>query len=106
MPYLVLQLSLDLKSTAGTKVTLLLLIATDFCYVLSVPLLMSLSLTAVTVATVSITTHCCHIHTAWKESRTGYPFIDAVMTQLRTEGWIHHLARYYFNHFNFYTSMR
>lgn len=23
-----------------------------------------------------------------------YPFIDAVMTQLRTEGWIHHLARH------------
>eukprot|EP00953_Heterococcus_sp_UTEX-ZZ885_P023859 13091-Heterococcus_DN1.PRE.1 len=31
---------------------------------------------------------------AWKESRTGYPFIDAIMTQLRTEGWIHHLARH------------
>jgi cryptochrome len=32
--------------------------------------------------------------TAWKEGRTGYPFIDAIMTQLRTEGWIHHLARH------------
>lgn len=31
---------------------------------------------------------------AWKEGRTGYPFIDAVMTQLRQEGWIHHLARH------------
>ncbi|KAG5184143.1 DNA photolyase [Tribonema minus] len=31
---------------------------------------------------------------AWEESRTGYPFIDAIMTQLRTEGWIHHLARH------------
>lgn len=31
---------------------------------------------------------------AWKEARTGYPFIDAIMTQLRTEGWIHHLARH------------
>ncbi|XP_019364513.1 PREDICTED: cryptochrome-2-like isoform X1 [Gavialis gangeticus] len=31
---------------------------------------------------------------AWKEGRTGYPFIDAIMTQLRTEGWIHHLARH------------
>lgn len=31
---------------------------------------------------------------AWKEARTGFPFIDAIMTQLRTEGWIHHLARH------------
>lgn len=31
---------------------------------------------------------------AWAEARTGYPFIDAIMTQLRTEGWIHHLARH------------
>ncbi|KAH0623252.1 hypothetical protein JD844_031338 [Phrynosoma platyrhinos] len=32
---------------------------------------------------------------AWREQgRTGYPFIDAIMTQLRTEGWIHHLARH------------
>lgn len=31
---------------------------------------------------------------AWKEGRTGYPFIDAIMTQLRKEGWIHHLARH------------
>ncbi|XP_035828705.1 cryptochrome-1 [Aplysia californica] len=31
---------------------------------------------------------------AWTEARTGYPFIDAVMTQLRLEGWIHHLARH------------
>jgi cryptochrome len=31
---------------------------------------------------------------AWKHARTGYPFIDAIMTQLRTEGWIHHLARH------------
>ena len=30
---------------------------------------------------------------AWKEGRTGYPFIDAIMTQLKKEGWIHHLAR-------------
>ncbi|NXL00343.1 CRY2 protein, partial [Mesembrinibis cayennensis] len=34
--------------------------------------------------------HLC----AWREGRTGYPFIDAIMTQLRTEGWIHHLARH------------
>jgi len=31
---------------------------------------------------------------AWTEARTGFPFIDAVMTQLRREGWIHHLARH------------
>lgn len=31
---------------------------------------------------------------AWAEARTGYPFIDAIMTQLRREGWIHHLARH------------
>jgi len=31
---------------------------------------------------------------AWKEARTGYPWIDAIMTQLRKEGWIHHLARH------------
>ena len=31
---------------------------------------------------------------AWKDGRTGYPFIDAIMNQLRSEGWIHHLARH------------
>jgi len=31
---------------------------------------------------------------AWAEARTGFPFIDAIMTQLRKEGWIHHLARH------------
>ena len=31
---------------------------------------------------------------AWREGRTGYPFIDAIMNQLRQEGWIHHLARH------------
>ncbi|KAL3929095.1 MAG: hypothetical protein SGPRY_002102, partial [Prymnesium sp.] len=31
---------------------------------------------------------------AWREARTGYPWIDAAMTQLRREGWIHHLARH------------
>ena len=29
----------------------------------------------------------------WKEARTGFPYIDAIMTQLKNEGWIHHLAR-------------
>ncbi|KAH9490127.1 Cryptochrome-1 [Bulinus truncatus] len=31
---------------------------------------------------------------AWTHAKTGYPFIDAIMTQLRQEGWIHHLARH------------
>ncbi|XP_051973159.1 cryptochrome circadian regulator 5 isoform X2 [Xyrauchen texanus] len=31
---------------------------------------------------------------AWREARTGFPFIDAIMTQLQQEGWIHHLARH------------
>lgn len=31
---------------------------------------------------------------AWREARTGFPWIDAAMTQLRQEGWIHHLARH------------
>lgn len=31
---------------------------------------------------------------AWSEGCTGYPFIDAIMKQLRSEGWIHHLARH------------
>ena len=32
--------------------------------------------------------------TAWKNGQTGFPFIDAIMRQLREEGWIHHLARH------------
>lgn len=31
---------------------------------------------------------------SWAHGRTGYPFIDAIMRQLRQEGWIHHLARH------------
>ena len=31
---------------------------------------------------------------AWKESRTGYPWIDAIMAQLKEQGWMHHLARH------------
>jgi cryptochrome len=31
---------------------------------------------------------------AWKEAKTGFPFIDAIMTQLKVQGWIHHLARH------------
>lgn len=30
----------------------------------------------------------------WKEGRTGFPFVDALMRQLKTEGWIHHLGRH------------
>ncbi len=31
---------------------------------------------------------------AWTEGRTGFPWIDAAMAQLRQEGWLHHLARH------------
>mmetsp|Transcript_30200 Transcript_30200/g.48037 ORF Transcript_30200/g.48037 Transcript_30200/m.48037 type:complete len:548 (+) Transcript_30200:499-2142(+) len=31
---------------------------------------------------------------AWAEAKTGFPYIDAIMTQLRNEGWVHHLARH------------
>jgi cryptochrome len=31
---------------------------------------------------------------AWKNGRTGYPWIDACMMQLKHEGWIHHLGRH------------
>ena len=30
----------------------------------------------------------------WKWGRTGFPWIDALMRQLRYEGWIHHLGRH------------
>lgn len=30
---------------------------------------------------------------AWEDGRTGYPFVDAAMRQLRSEGWIHNRAR-------------
>lgn len=30
----------------------------------------------------------------WKEGRTGFPWIDALMRQLKQEGWIHHLGRH------------
>ena len=30
----------------------------------------------------------------WKWGKTGFPWIDAIMRQLRLEGWIHHLARH------------
>ena len=30
---------------------------------------------------------------AWCDGRTGYPFVDAGMRQLRTEGWVHNRVR-------------
>ncbi|XP_069354390.1 cryptochrome-1-like isoform X2 [Maniola hyperantus] len=30
----------------------------------------------------------------WASAKTGFPWIDAIMIQLREEGWIHHLARH------------
>eukprot|EP01137_Pigoraptor_chileana_P026531 Opistho-2@7955 len=31
---------------------------------------------------------------AWRDGRTGYPWIDAIMIQLKEWGWMHHLARH------------
>merc|ERR1719456_1813516 len=31
---------------------------------------------------------------AWEKGCTGYPFIDALMRQLRQTGWMHHLGRH------------
>ena len=31
---------------------------------------------------------------AWKNAQTGYPYIDAAITQLKQTGWMHHLARH------------
>ncbi|RLN56323.1 hypothetical protein BBJ28_00001543 [Nothophytophthora sp. Chile5] len=31
---------------------------------------------------------------AWTEGQTGFPWIDAIMIQLKEEGWMHHLARH------------
>lgn len=31
---------------------------------------------------------------AWEEAKTGFPWIDALMTQLREEGFVHHLGRH------------
>lgn len=31
---------------------------------------------------------------AWQDGMTGYPFIDALMRQLRQTGWMHHLGRH------------
>ncbi|KAI9822050.1 MAG: hypothetical protein M1832_003222 [Thelocarpon impressellum] len=31
---------------------------------------------------------------AWRDGRTGFPWIDGLMRQLKQEGWIHHLGRH------------
>jgi len=31
---------------------------------------------------------------AWQEGKTGYPYIDALMRQLKATGWMHHLGRH------------
>merc|ERR1712241_821799 len=31
---------------------------------------------------------------AWEDGKTGYPFIDALMRQLKCTGWMHHLGRH------------
>lgn len=31
---------------------------------------------------------------AWENGATGYPWIDAAIQQLKSEGWLHHLARH------------
>jgi deoxyribodipyrimidine photo-lyase len=33
------------------------------------------------------------LFTAWAEGRTGFPFVDAGMRQLRAEGWMHNRVR-------------
>ncbi len=33
-----------------------------------------------------------HFH-AWQEGRTGFPFVDAGLRQLRAEGWMHNRVR-------------
>lgn len=30
---------------------------------------------------------------SWREGKTGYPWIDAIMRQMRKEGWVHHFGR-------------
>lgn len=29
----------------------------------------------------------------WEMGKTGYPFVDAIMNQLRADGWVHHHLR-------------
>merc|ERR1711988_1776457 len=31
---------------------------------------------------------------AWEKGKTGYPYIDALMRQLKQTGWMHHLGRH------------
>lgn len=30
---------------------------------------------------------------SWIEGKTGFPFVDAAMRQLVSEGWLHHVVR-------------
>lgn len=47
-------------------------------------------------------THCLEVDwaktpalvRAWTDGQTGYPYIDALMRQLKETGWIHHLGRH------------
>jgi len=34
-----------------------------------------------------------HLYKKWELGKTGFPWIDASMRQLRQEGWIHHICR-------------
>ena len=40
--------------------------------------------------------HCSTLFSiySWENGQIGFPAVDAVMNQLRTEGWMHHLARH------------
>ena len=31
---------------------------------------------------------------AWENGNTGYPYIDALMRQMKATGWMHHLGRH------------
>ena len=31
---------------------------------------------------------------AWESGKTGFPYIDAMMRQLESTGWMHHLGRH------------
>lgn len=33
-------------------------------------------------------------HNVFQQGQTGFPWIDAIMVQLKKDGWIHHLARH------------
>lgn len=39
-------------------------------------------------------TYCIFNFFSISQGQTGYPWVDAIMTQLRKEGWIHNVARH------------